>query len=63
MEIIGPGSQTDLSETPSYSGLLKAIRAGQVKYREEIFDGLASLPVAFSALFTGQSFGRRLIRV
>ena len=31
MEIIGPGSQTDLSETPSYSGLLKAIRAGQVK--------------------------------
>lgn len=39
------------------------IRAGQVKYREEIFDGLASLPVAFSGLFTGQSFGRRLIRV
>ena len=31
MEIIGPGSQTDFSETPSYSGLLKAIRAGQVK--------------------------------
>ena len=31
MEIIGTGSQTDLSETPSYSGLLKAIRAGQVK--------------------------------
>jgi NADPH-dependent curcumin reductase CurA len=52
-----------LSETPSYSGLLKAIRAGQVKYREEIFDGLASLPAAFSGLFTGQSFGRRLIRV
>jgi NADPH-dependent curcumin reductase CurA len=39
------------------------IRAGQVKYREEIFDGLASLPAAFSGLFTGQSFGRRLIRV
>lgn len=39
------------------------IRAGQVKYREEIFDGLASLPTAFSGLFTGQSFGRRLIRV
>jgi NADPH-dependent curcumin reductase len=39
------------------------IRAGQVKYREEIFDGLASLPAAFSGLFSGQSFGRRLIRV
>ena len=39
------------------------ILAGQVKYREEIFDGLASLPAAFSGLFTGQSFGRRLIRV
>lgn len=39
------------------------IKAGSVQYREEIFDGLARLPEAFCGLFTGQSFGRRLIRV
>ena len=39
------------------------IRDGRVQYREEIFDGLASLPEAFCGLFSGQSFGRRLVRV
>jgi NADPH-dependent curcumin reductase CurA len=39
------------------------IRAGQVAYREEIFDGLASLPDAFCGLFGAGSFGRRLVRV
>jgi len=39
------------------------IREGRVQYREEIFDGLASLPEAFCGLFSGQSFGRRLVRV
>jgi len=39
------------------------IQSGAVQYREEIFDGLASLPEAFCGLFTGASFGRRLVRV
>jgi hypothetical protein len=39
------------------------IRDGRVQYREEIFDGIASLPEAFCGLFSGQSFGRRLVRV
>jgi hypothetical protein len=39
------------------------IREGRVQYREEIFDGIASLPEAFCGLFSGQSFGRRLVRV
>jgi NADPH-dependent curcumin reductase CurA len=34
-----------------------------VVYREEIFEGLASLPEAFCGLFTGASFGRRVVRV
>ena len=39
------------------------IRSGAVVYREEVFEGLASLPAAFCGLFTGASFGRRVVRV
>ncbi|WP_353217230.1 NADP-dependent oxidoreductase [Sandarakinorhabdus sp.] len=54
----------DLPQFPAAQAELAAlILAGSVKYREEIFDGLASLPAAFCGLFTGQSFGRRLIRL
>ena len=43
--------------------LAALIKAGSVKYREEIFDGLESLPKAFCGLFSGASFGRRLVRI
>ncbi len=43
--------------------LAALIKAGTIKYREEIFEGLASLPAAFCGLFTGASFGRRVVRV
>ena len=43
--------------------LAALIKAGTVVYREEIFEGLASLPEAFCGLFTGASFGRRVVRV
>jgi NADPH-dependent curcumin reductase CurA len=39
------------------------IKSGAVKYREEVFEGLAALPEAFCGLFTGASFGRRVVRV
>ena len=39
------------------------IKSGSVQYREEVFDGLASLPAAFCGLFSGASFGRRVVRV
>jgi NADPH-dependent curcumin reductase CurA len=39
------------------------IRDGSVRYREEVFDGLAALPAAFCGLFTGASFGRRVVRI
>nr|WP_310522518.1 NADP-dependent oxidoreductase [Polymorphobacter sp.] len=39
------------------------IHDGRVVYREEVFEGLASLPAAFCGLFTGASFGRRVVRV
>ncbi len=39
------------------------IRDGKLAYREEMFDGLAAMPEAFCGLFTGASFGRRLVRL
>lgn len=39
------------------------IVAGKLKYREERFEGVEALPAAFSGLFTGESFGRRIVRV
>ena len=43
--------------------LAELIKAGTVKYREEVFEGLASLPAAFCGLFSGAAFGRRVVRV
>ena len=39
------------------------IRHGKLSFREEIVDGLENAPDAFRGLFTGESFGRRLVRV
>ena len=54
----------DLPQFPAAQAELAGlIRSGRVAYREEIFDGIANLPAAFCGLFSGASFGRRLIRV
>lgn len=39
------------------------VRAGKLTYREEIIEGLEQAPAAFIGLFTGESFGRRLVHV
>ena len=39
------------------------IRSGDLVYREEIIDGFENLPEAFAGLFTGETLGRRLVRV
>ncbi|MDB5479023.1 MAG: 2-alkenal reductase [Caulobacteraceae bacterium] len=39
------------------------IQDGRLKYREDIVDGLESLPAAFVGLFQGQNFGRKLARL
>ena len=43
--------------------LARLISSGAVVYREEVFEGLESLPAAFCGLFSGASFGRRVVRV
>ncbi|MEI6486158.1 MAG: NADP-dependent oxidoreductase [Sphingomonadales bacterium] len=54
----------DLPQFPAAQAELAGlIRAGRIAYREELFDGIESLPAAFCGLFQGASFGRRLIRV
>jgi NADPH-dependent curcumin reductase CurA len=43
--------------------LSEKIEAGSLVYREERFAGLEALPAAFCGLFTGDSFGRRIVVV
>jgi NADPH-dependent curcumin reductase CurA len=39
------------------------LRAGRIKYREDIVDGLENAPRAFQGLLQGRSFGKQVIRV
>ena len=39
------------------------INSGQLRYREEIIEGFEALPAAFIGLFSGENFGRRLVKV
>ncbi len=39
------------------------VRAGRVRYREDIRDGLENAPAAFIGLLEGENFGKLLIRV
>src|SRR5262249_16356668 len=38
-------------------------RAGKIKYREDVIDGLANAPRAFLGLMQGKNFGKLLVRV
>ena len=39
------------------------VESGQIKYREEVIDGLENAPEAFIGLLRGENFGKRVIRV
>ena len=39
------------------------IRSGELIYREEIIEGIENAPEAFTGLFRGENFGRRIIAV
>lgn len=43
--------------------LAQWIQDGRLSYREEIIDGFENAPAAFIGLFTGENFGRRLVRI
>lgn len=41
----------------------KWLQSGQVKYREDVVDGIANAPEAFMGLLEGRNFGKLVIRV
>jgi NADPH-dependent curcumin reductase CurA len=45
------------------SRLADWVRAGSLKYREDILDGLESCPDAIAGLYRGENLGKRLIRL
>ncbi len=43
--------------------LQRWVRSGEVRYREDIVDGLEKAPDAFAGLMEGRNFGKQLVRV
>jgi NADPH-dependent curcumin reductase CurA len=39
------------------------LRAGKIKYREDIVEGLENAPSAFLGLLAGRNFGKLVVRV
>jgi NADPH-dependent curcumin reductase CurA len=39
------------------------IKAGKIKYREQMVEGLESAPEAFNGLLEGKNFGKVVIKV
>jgi NADPH-dependent curcumin reductase CurA len=39
------------------------VRSGRIKYREDVVDGLEHAPRALMRLFTGENFGKQLVRL
>lgn len=39
------------------------LRSGQIKYKEDVVDGLENAPEAFAGLLKGKNFGKLLVRV
>lgn len=48
---------------PAMAEMAGWVRAGKIKYREDIVDGFENLPKAFLGLFQGENIGKRLVRV
>jgi NADPH-dependent curcumin reductase CurA len=43
--------------------MIQWLRAGNVKYREDIVDGLENAVAAFQGLLSGRNFGKLLVRL
>jgi NADPH-dependent curcumin reductase CurA len=46
-----------------FNDMSRWVRENQIKYREDIVDGLENAPRAFLKLFRGENFGKLLVRV
>ena len=45
------------------SALTQWVRAGQIRYREDILDGIEQAPGAIAGLYQGENLGKRLIQI
>jgi NADPH-dependent curcumin reductase CurA len=45
------------------AALARWIRSGQIRYREDILDGIEQAPGAIAGLYRGENLGKRLIRI
>lgn len=45
------------------NGMAGMIAGGQLKYAEERFEGIETMPEAFCGLFRGENFGRRVVKL
>lgn len=45
------------------SALTEWIRTGQIRYREDILDGIEQAPGAIAGLYRGENLGKHLIRL
>ena len=53
-----------VDQRPAFAeAMSKWLQNGQVKYREDIVDGIANAPEAFMGLLEGRNFGKLVIRV
>ncbi|MBV8278363.1 MAG: NADP-dependent oxidoreductase, partial [Verrucomicrobia bacterium] len=46
-----------------FSDMSRWVKEGQIKYREDIVEGLENAPKAFQKLFRGENFGKLLVKV
>jgi NADPH-dependent curcumin reductase CurA len=43
--------------------LVAGVRAGKIKYRETVTEGLENAPRAFIGLLKGENFGKQLVKL
>ena len=48
---------------PFIAEVAPLVQSGQLRYREDIVDGLENAPTAFLRLFRGENFGKLVVRV
>ncbi len=60
---MAPSADDLPGRTPPQPKPAPLLRAGRLKYREDIVDGLDNAPAAFIGLLQGRNFGKLLVRL
>ena len=49
--------------TPALAELTAWVRAGKLKYHEDVIEGFENMPRALIGLFLGENLGKRVVKV